>query len=419
MTVCPDAVDREVGSPPTPAPTPPLRLAYLVTHPIQYQAPLLRRIAADPTIDLTVFFQSDLSVGSYHDEGFGRTITWDVPLLDGYRHEFLPALGRRDRVDRLRPWSHGIARRLWHGRFDALWVHGYARWFNWSALLAARAAGMAVLVRDEATPLSARRSPLKAMAKRRLVFDTLRAMDARFLAIGSSNRRYYLDNGIAPDRIFLMPYAVDNAYFAARAEAAAPQRERLRAGLGWQPGRPVILFASKFEPRKRAGDLLAAFELLIAAGGCYASPYLLFIGDGDDRPALEARARRWGGDVRFLGFQNQSELPAWFDLCDVFVLPSEAEPWGLIVNEVMSAGRAVVVSDQVGCAPDLVRHGETGYVFPVGDIAALVAALAEVLSAPAATAALGRGAAARMAGWGFAEDLAGLKAALASIERRP
>ena len=97
-------------------------------------------------------------------------------------------------------------------------------------------------------------------------------------------------------------------------------------------------------------------------------PYLLFVGDGDQRGPLEEVAREMQLDaVRFLGFKNQSELPAYYDLCEVFVLPSVFEPWGLAVNEVMNAGRAVIVSDQVGCGPDLVRNGENGFIFEAGD----------------------------------------------------
>ncbi len=90
-----------------------VKLAYLVSHPIQYQAPLLRRIAQEPDIDLTVFFGSDFSVRGYKDEGFGGVdVKWDVPLLEGYRHEFLPALRDNATVSVATPLNYGILRRL-------------------------------------------------------------------------------------------------------------------------------------------------------------------------------------------------------------------------------------------------------------------------------------------------------------------
>src|SRR6185369_16660429 len=127
------------------------RLAYLVTHPIQYQAPLLKRIAAEPDIALTAFFESDVSTRGYFDQGFGRTIEWDVKLLDGYRHQMLPALGGvGDAIPNFwKPASIGLVRKLLAGRFDALWVHGYARAHHLGMLSAARALGLRTMLRDE------------------------------------------------------------------------------------------------------------------------------------------------------------------------------------------------------------------------------------------------------------------------------
>ena len=104
-----------------------MRLAYLTTHPIQYQAPLLRRVAAEPHLEFKVFFASDISKGRFIDPGFKRAIAWDTPLLDGYDYEFLPALGTSDRLSTLRPFNIGLSRRLRAGNFTALWVHGYMR----------------------------------------------------------------------------------------------------------------------------------------------------------------------------------------------------------------------------------------------------------------------------------------------------
>lgn len=390
------------------------RIAYLVTHPIQYQAPLLRFLQAQPDIDITVFFQSDLSVKSYYDSGFGRQVAWDVPLLEGYKSEFLPALGRRDLVEWVRPLSYGLPRRLKEGKFDLLWVHGYARWFNWAALIAARRLGIPTLVRDEVSVPTARRSRLKVALKRHLFFPLFNRLCSAYLAIGSLNRDFYLQNGASAERVFMATYCVDNDFFATRAREAEPRREILRAELGLEPGRPVILYASKFQPRKRAADLLAAYGRLVDRG-VSPPPYLLLAGDGEERPRLEREAARFGADVRFLGFRNQSELPALFDLCDVFVLVSQHEPWGLVVNEVMSVGRAIVISDQVGCGPDLVRDGVNGHVVPVGDIAALEESLADVLRDQARTLSMGRASLEIIGGCDFAAFLAGLRASLRAL----
>src|ERR1019366_6483273 len=160
-----------------------MRLAYLVTHPIQYQAPLLKRIAAEPGIDLKVFFCSDISTRPFLDLGFKRQLQWDVPLLDGYDYEFLPAFGGTDHLSFARPWNFGLAERLDQGQFDALWVHGYARLFNWRAIASAKRRGLTVFLRDDVQEFSRTRGPARRLAKR-MFFAVLRQVVDCYLAIG-------------------------------------------------------------------------------------------------------------------------------------------------------------------------------------------------------------------------------------------
>ena len=404
--LCPSHRDAERRSTP-------LRLAYLVTHPIQYQAPLLRRIAREPDIHLKVFFASDISVRSFFDPAFKRPIQWDVPLLEGYEYEFLPTLGKKGQVSFWQPMNYGFASRLRAGRFDALWVHGYMRWHHWVAMAAAKRLGMKVLVRDEATPMSRTRGTLKQGAKRAF-FTWLRQTANAFLAIGSLNSRYYRQHGLPDDCVFMMPYTVDNAFFQARAAEFACRRETLRHTLRLERGRPIILYAGKLIPRKRPDDLLNAYLQMSPDSRAEPRSYLLFVGDGEMRRDLEATAAATGQkSIIFQGFKNQTEIAAFYDLCDLFVMPSETEPWGLVVNEAMNAGRAMIVSDRVGCGPDLVHNGKNGFVFKAGDVADLSRVLCEALASPERCAEMGRRSLAIINRWSFEEDVAGLRAALA------
>ena len=250
---------------------------------------------------------------------------------------FFPRWVRADRLSTLRPFNIGLSRRLRAGNFTALWVHGYMRPNHWAAIISAKRLGMKVLVRDEATAVGRNRGALRKALKP-LFFSWLSRVTDAFLAIGSRNREYYVAHGIRPDRVFWTPYAVDNRFFRARALAAAPRREQLRAQLGLKVGRPVVLFAGKLLPRKRPGDLLEAWGHMASGPGQDPNAYLLYVGDGVLRGELETRVAALGlRSVRFLGFKNQKELPADYDLCDVFVMPTVLEPWGLVVNEVMNA----------------------------------------------------------------------------------
>jgi glycosyltransferase involved in cell wall biosynthesis len=393
-------------------PARPVRLAYFVSHPIQYQAPLLRRIAQEPDIDLTVFFSSDLSVRAYQDPGFGVRVEWDIPLLDGYKYEFLPRLGDADSLGFAAPLNWGIFSRLRRGRFNAVWVFGYNRLVCLQAIAAARLLGIPVILRAESNLHDRKRSPATLAAKRAFA-ALLRPAIRAVLPIGQANHdywRHYFGPGFP---MFPAPYAVDNDYFRTKVLEAAPHREALRQSLGLEAGRPIILYASKLLTRKRCIDLVEAF-IRLAPAPADPPAYLLIVGDGEERASLEARVRRSRlSSIRFLGFRNQTELPALYDLCDLFVLPSYGETWGLIVNEVMNAGRPIIVTDQVGCQPDLVHDGVNGFVYPAFDVDALFRGLRHLLDDPALRATMGENSLRIIRQHSFEKNVAALRQALA------
>ena len=394
----------------------PVKLAYFLSHPIQYQSPLLREIARQPDIDLTVFYSTDFSVRGYADQGFGGVhVRWDISLLDGYTSEFLPGFRKRSTLGVFAPISYGILRRLHRGNFDAVWLHGYHMANSIHTLLAAKLLGVPVLLRTDST-LDDRPRGHARLAAKRLFFAFLSGMVSGVLAVGRKNAEYWraaLGSGIP---IFPMPYAVDNDSFRTLAAQAVPNREELRRELKLEPGIPIFLFASKLLRRKRCIDVIEAFLRLAPAPRQEPPAYLLIVGDGEERTAVERRIADSGSlNIRMLGFQNQSKLPPLFDLCDVFILPSIHEPWGLIVNEVMNASRAIVLSDQVGCAPDLLRDGLNGFVFPAQNVDALSAVLRHFLDDPALARAMGARAPEIIQDYSFERDIHGLRQALAAL----
>jgi glycosyltransferase involved in cell wall biosynthesis len=398
-----------------------LRVAYFLSHPIQYQSPLLRKLAQQPGLDLTVFYSSDFSVRGYRDEGFGLQVQWDVPLLGGYRHQVLPRLLDAESISFFRPLNRGIFRSLRRGNFDVVWIHGYATLNSWMALAAAKVLRIPVLMRTDSTLIDHPRGAAR-LALKKVFFLILRPFLFGVLSVGQRNSEYWRHHLGARVPVFQIPYAVDNAAFQRQCQAAASTREDMRRELGLATGRPVILFASKLLARKRCIDLVEAYLRLLADReaqpemGGRPRPYLLIVGDGEERVPIEDRVRaaRAEGDVRMLGFRNQSELPRYYDLCDAFVLPSVHEPWGLVVNEAMNAGRAVIVSDEVGCQPDLVVDGENGCVFPAGNVAALTAALERVLADPQTCRSMGVRSLERIQEFSFDRDVEGLMHAFAT-----
>jgi len=201
-----------------------------------------------------------------------------------------------------------------------------------------------------------------------------------FLVIGSRNRDYYRSFGVPDKKLLWAPYGVDNERFALPDIDHAAARARIRSRLGAGPDTVVFASAAKLIERKRPLDLVDAVAALRKRG---VDAIALFIGDGDQRTAIEQRAIEQGtrSAVTIAGFVNQQELPDWYAAADALVLPSDArETWGLVVNEAMAAGLPVVVSDAAGCSVDLVRDGENGFTYPCGDVAALADRLALVAS---------------------------------------
>lgn len=436
-----------------------LRIAYIVTHPIQYQAPLLKYLAGCGDFDLQVFFLSDFSLHAHYEHAFKQTFKWDTELTNGYRWELLPRriIGPSTPLRRWLPLA-GLRRRLRAENFAAVWVHGWAHVGLCQAIQAAAANHIPVLFRGEAllSPDSNKRSHLAAgvLAPAPIKFrkgdvqppletpvnsstlksawsmtnDQLRGRAraafyrnwllprvAACLYIGARNREFYQQHQVTDERLFSMPYAVDNDFFQQRCADAQPHREELRAALGLAPGRPVVLFAGKLTAVKAPQELLAAFASVHQQWHDSTLPYLLFAGDGPLRSSLAAAARPLGDSVRFLGFRNQSELPALYDLGDLFVLPSNFEPWGLVVNEAMNAARPIIVSHRVGAAADLVENGKNGFVYRSGNVGELAAAITRILESANLRDQMGRASRKRISAWNFAADRAGLLAALSQV----
>ncbi len=391
----------------------PYRLAVLHSHPIQYFAPLYRRLAEEPGIDLTVYFCTRQGVTSYDDEGFGTSVKWDIPLLEGYSSKFLPNLRRKAQVGGFFSLVNlALVGELWGNRYDALLVNGHMYFSYLLGIFAAKLVGIPVFMRCE-THLLLRRSGLKLVLRGPLMRFFYRHLCDRCLAIGTRNRAFYRAHGVNPDRLFDVPYAVDNAFFVRETALFKVRVAGTRVELGLPTDRPLILYASKLIPRKRPLDLLAAFRRL-REGGIQAA--LMFVGSGELEPALKEYAKQHEvADVYFAGFRNQSELPKYYAVADIFVLPSEDEPWGLVINEAMCAGVPVVASEEIGAVPDLVRDGYNGLTYQAGEVGQLAHCLERLVADGAWRQQLGQNSLALIGDWNLDRCVKGLRAALGSL----
>lgn len=350
------------------------RLAVLVSHPIEYFVPLFQEVARQPGIDMMVYFGSRFGIDEMTDPGFGQAFKWDTPLLDGYRSVFLAAIQADvGPAGFWRPFNPTIMNEFLKERYDAVWIHGHYSATNLLAMLAAKVAGTKVMLRSESNLESLPRSPIIRLIKH-LALKVVFSFVDRFLYIGERNKAYYRYYGVPEERLFFAPYVVDNDFFQAESQRLESERASIRASFGIIDNSPIILFVGKLIPKKRPLMLLDAFAKIRERFPCV----LVFAGDGELRELIEQKVfERSISDVHVTGFLNQTEMPEAYTAGDILVLPSSwDETWGLVVNEGMNFGLPIIVTDRVGCCPDLVREGENGYITSNDNKAALTSAIA-------------------------------------------
>ena len=386
------------------------RLAVVASHPVQYFVPIYRRLAEDPRIAIDVLYCSDYGVRARYDKQFARDILWDVDLVSGYPHRFLTNISPvSDTFNPLHAINPSAFVHLVRG-YDALWVNGYVYPSNWFALAGGALRGTRILMRSELRIEPERPPRWFDGARERIIRWWVRHADA-LLYIGRANREAYLAYGAREDQLFFCPYSVDVGTISQRARQAGI-RDAARARWDVSPSERVVLFAGKMTERKHPEALLR----LLDDEALSERVRLVFAGTGPMESSLRSQLQgRALERTVFLGFVNQGDLPDVYAGADIFVMPSEREPWGLVLNEAMAAGVAPVVSDQVGGAVDLVEHGITGFVFPSRDWEAMTRVVRDLVADDDLRRRVGAAAATHARTYSYDEAAHGVTRALASL----
>lgn len=354
-----------------------LRLAAVISHPIQHWAPFFRELAHRPELQVKVLYACDWGAKRYHDPGFNCSFAWDVDLLSGYDHEFLRRAKRPRNMGFWEMDAPDVGSHLGAFRPHAVWLHGYSHRICWRA--AAWAWRRAAILHFGDSELVHRRSWWRRTLKAGFLRWHFRRCDA-FITIGDNNDAYYRHYGVSPACIFRGAYPIDVARFRHAIQAPnRPSRAEVRTRHGFPPFDLVALWVGKLQPSKMPTDFVVAMAELaregIPIGG-------LIVGDGPLRLDVERRIRelRLTERVRVTGFINQADLPLLFDAGNLLVTTSETDPHPLVVTESMAVGLPVVASDRVGCigATDTARPGINALVYPCGDVQALAGCMRQL-----------------------------------------
>ena len=348
------------------------RLAIITTHPIQYYAPVFKLINERSKIDLKIFYTwGEDSIKPKYDPGFGKTIEWDIPLLEGYEYEFLKNTSSNPGSSHFKGIiTPDAIQRIEAFKPDAVLIYG---WSNNSHLKILRhfKGRIPVWFRGDSN-LIVQQKGWKALLRGIFLRWVYSHVD-KALYVGSANKEYFIKYGMKENQLRFVPHAIDNSRFS---ESRTAEVKTFRRDLNIPDNDILILFAGKLEPKKNPELLLQAYMDLKKEG-----VHLLFVGNGVLEESLKSEAKsKKTPYIHFLPFQNQKKMPVIYQSCDLFCLPSQGpgETWGLAVNEAMAAGKAIIVSNKVGCARDLVKDGENGFIFESGNMEHLLSCLKQI-----------------------------------------
>jgi glycosyltransferase involved in cell wall biosynthesis len=362
------------------------KILLVCTHPVQYASPVFRHMALDSRLDILVAYCSLQGAEASVDEEFEHKVVWDVPLLDGYpwirvqNRAPRPGLGRFFGL--INP---GLWKVVCHGGYDAVLLFtGYSYCSFWIALLAAKLTNTAVLFGTDATSIQARVPAWwKPLIKRFVLSRIYRLADGKWAA-SAAGKEYLKSLKVPDEHISIAPLVVDNNWWTARTREV--DRSAMRRSWGVLETAPVVLFCAKLQPWKRPQDLLRAFGRARVP-----EAHLVVAGTGPLASTLASEAEQLGlsDRVHFIGFQNQTDLPAIYCAADLFVLPSEYDACPAVVCEAMLCGLPVILSDEIRGRFELIDPGRTGFIFKCRDVENLTRLLREAIADPVRLATMG------------------------------
>ncbi|MFC4211311.1 glycosyltransferase family 4 protein [Pedobacter lithocola] len=338
------------------------KLVVITTHPIQYYAPLFKLLAQK--CNLMVYYTLGLDNENY-DIGFAQNIEWDIDLLDGYNYRFLKNSSKSPSSDHFMGIKNSYLNKL-ISDFDpnAILVYGWAYHSHLNVLLHFKNK-TPIWFRGDST-LTDNQSWFKKGIRKAFLKWVYSKVDLAFY-VGKANKEYFKSCGIMDEKLIDLPHAVDNNRFS---KDKKPEAKEIRNKHNIAKSDILLLFAGKFEAKKSPDLLLDAFIKLQKP-----NVHLLFVGNGALEKQLKKKAAQHlqnsqSFNIHFMDFQNQSNMPAIYQACDLFCLPSQGpgETWGLAVNEAMACGKAILVSDKVGCHLDLLQESINGFLFKNTDV---------------------------------------------------
>lgn len=352
-----------------------IRLAIVVSHPIQHFVHFYRELAKQPELTVKVFFCSRIGLEEYFDSDMGTVIRWADDMTRGFDHEFLPEAGNITDTRFRSVDNPSVADALKVFSPDVVVVYGYSQITPLRALAWCRMRNVPILMASDANAVT-KRSALKRLL-RQIVLRPLLAQFSAFLTAGDQNEDLLHSLGITPRYMHRCPFTIDESGYRAIARDREQSRMIIRKKYGIPESAFVGIAVGKFVPLKRTKDAVIAFSEAGERLAGQRKVHLLLCGSGPELSSVASEIDRCKSPATLAGFVNIDQLPKYYCAADVLVHMSDRDNHPLVCSEAACIGLPMILSDLVGTIgkTDISREGENALVYPCGDVGALADAI--------------------------------------------
>jgi len=296
---------------------------------------------------------------------------WDIDLSYlNYKYSIL-FKGDFDTISGLSQ-ARAIIKALKKEKFDIIYLGGYSDIANWVALIYSKLKRKKVIIEMNSNNFSlGGRKIYKEFLKKKFI-----GLCDFALSYGTLSKKYLIELGMPENRIFIKPNVTDNDFWERETKKYSIRRREILKDKGYKSRN--FIFVGRFSEEKNLFFLLKAFNEAkkIISNENWG---LILVGDGHLKEVLQSFVKKNEiKDVFFVPFKQKKELPEFYAISDVLVLPSLSEPWGIVVNEAMASGVIPLISNRCGAA-DMVVHDENGYMFNPKDIDSIISIIKEIM----------------------------------------
>jgi glycosyltransferase involved in cell wall biosynthesis len=343
-----------------------LNIAILDMVPTHYRIPIYSKLSKEKIIKTIIYFSSSHGIKKSFSPAFNTELKMNNNLSE-INYKFLKNYYPDQSTVRVaRMWNFGIIKEIIKNKFDAIVIISYTPFSHKLAMITAKLTGIPVILKEE-IDLHKQPKGTKGFLKQIFLRIIIRSSDGLLYGY-KKNKEFFKHYNAKEKNLFFFPCAVDNEMFQ-KQKQKLPKKELLKKELGFSKNDFIGIFIGRLIKQKNVLHLIQAIKNLqnkkIPAG-------LIIVGEGDQREMLKNYVKKNKiKKIKFAGFKQQRELGRYIKASDISLLASSEDRSPKSLNETMNFGLPAIVTNYVKTAPDLVKIGKTGFVYPVGDITKL------------------------------------------------